>query len=326
MISEDAKHELLTHLRRSHGRDEGPGRRRPEQDHSAPQVAVRAQARESPGSRAHRQRRSAQQAHLRQARSARGRRSRASAGGNRQGFASTEEQARSSLLERAEKRAHSRKNAWIENGSRKKRAAGAATRKCASALRPRKKRAESPKRKRASKSERERKTAVTAVVTKPVQSRRRAKSCRRQGDALWSTGAAHRPATSVRATRRRTNRVTVGGAPIGGDNDAKHGFEMPTARVVREIAVGEAMSRLENSPQKMAVKATEVIKIMMNMGVMATINQTLDQDTAVSGGRRNGSHPGVAQRKRHRRRSAGRDGFVAGDCSRVRRSLPSWVT
>src|SRR5581483_284973 len=33
--------------------------------------------------------------------------------------------------------------------------------------------------------------------------------------------------------------------------------------------------------QKMAIKATEVIKVLMNMGVMATINQPLDQDTAV---------------------------------------------
>ena len=33
--------------------------------------------------------------------------------------------------------------------------------------------------------------------------------------------------------------------------------------------------------QKMAVKATEVIKVLMNMGVMATINQPIDQDTAV---------------------------------------------
>ena len=55
---------------------------------------------------------------------------------------------------------------------------------------------------------------------------------------------------------------------------------MPTARVVREVAIGEAMTVGELA-QKMAVKATEVIKVMMNMGVMATINQTIEQDTAV---------------------------------------------
>ncbi len=65
-----------------------------------------------------------------------------------------------------------------------------------------------------------------------------------------------------------------------GDGDSKHGFEMPTARVVREVAIGEAMTVAELA-QKMAVKATEVIKVMMNMGVMATINQMIEQDTAV---------------------------------------------
>ena len=65
-----------------------------------------------------------------------------------------------------------------------------------------------------------------------------------------------------------------------GDSDSKHGFEMPTAKVVREVAIGEALSVGELA-QKMAVKATEVIKTLMTMGVMATINQMIDQDTAV---------------------------------------------
>jgi translation initiation factor IF-2 len=68
--------------------------------------------------------------------------------------------------------------------------------------------------------------------------------------------------------------------PMGGEGDAKHGFEMPTAPVVREVAVGETITVAELA-QKMAVKATEVIKVLMNMGVMATINQAIDQDTAV---------------------------------------------
>ncbi len=62
--------------------------------------------------------------------------------------------------------------------------------------------------------------------------------------------------------------------------DAQHGFEMPTAPVVREVSIGETISVAELA-QKMAVKANEVIKVMMNMGVMATINQPIDQDTAV---------------------------------------------
>jgi translation initiation factor IF-2 len=62
--------------------------------------------------------------------------------------------------------------------------------------------------------------------------------------------------------------------------EGKHGFEMPTAPVVREVGIGETVTVAELA-QKMAVKATEVIKVLMNMGVMATINQPIDQDTAV---------------------------------------------
>jgi translation initiation factor IF-2 len=68
--------------------------------------------------------------------------------------------------------------------------------------------------------------------------------------------------------------------PVPASAEGKHGFEMPTAPVVREVGIGETVTVAELA-QKMAVKATEVIKVLMNMGVMATINQPIDQDTAV---------------------------------------------
>ena len=68
--------------------------------------------------------------------------------------------------------------------------------------------------------------------------------------------------------------------PVPAAAEGKHGFEMPTAPVVREVGIGETVTVAELA-QKMAVKATEVIKVLMNMGVMATINQPIDQDTAV---------------------------------------------
>src|SRR3989440_2173957 len=55
---------------------------------------------------------------------------------------------------------------------------------------------------------------------------------------------------------------------------------MPTAPLVHEVGIGETVTVAELA-QKMAVKANEVIKALMNMGVMATINQPIDQDTAV---------------------------------------------
>jgi translation initiation factor IF-2 len=71
------------------------------------------------------------------------------------------------------------------------------------------------------------------------------------------------------------------GRPMQSSSDGgKHGFEMPTAPVVREVSIGETVT-VADLAQKMAIKATEVIKVLMNMGVMATINQPIDQDTAV---------------------------------------------
>jgi translation initiation factor IF-2 len=68
----------------------------------------------------------------------------------------------------------------------------------------------------------------------------------------------------------------------GGSNapEGRHGFEMPTAPVKREVSIPETITVAELA-QKMAVKGGELIKTLMNMGVMATINQPLDQDTAV---------------------------------------------
>jgi translation initiation factor IF-2 len=68
--------------------------------------------------------------------------------------------------------------------------------------------------------------------------------------------------------------------PLAMGGDGRHAFEMPTMPVKREVSVGETITVAELA-QKMAVKATEVIKVLMNMGVMATINQPIDQDTAV---------------------------------------------
>ncbi len=70
--------------------------------------------------------------------------------------------------------------------------------------------------------------------------------------------------------RRRS--VSVGG-------DSKHGFEKPTAPVVHEVEIPSNISVAELA-QKMAIKGNEVVKVLFNMGAMVTINQVIDQDTA----------------------------------------------
>jgi len=62
--------------------------------------------------------------------------------------------------------------------------------------------------------------------------------------------------------------------------ETQHGFEKPTEPVVKEVEIPESIS-VGDLAQRMSVKASEVIKLMMGLGSMATINQMLDQDTAV---------------------------------------------
>ena len=62
--------------------------------------------------------------------------------------------------------------------------------------------------------------------------------------------------------------------------ESRHGFEKPTAPMIHEVGIPQSIT-VSDLAQRMSVKATEVIKTLMRMGVMATINQILDQDTAI---------------------------------------------
>ena len=61
---------------------------------------------------------------------------------------------------------------------------------------------------------------------------------------------------------------------------SKHQFEKPTEPIKKDIEIPESITVSELA-QKISMKSSELIKVMMNIGVMATINQTLDQDTAM---------------------------------------------
>src|SRR4029077_19302806 len=86
-------------------------------------------------------------------------------------------------------------------------------------------------------------------------------------------------AGDVSSRYKKKRRVKARPQPSAGA-EGRHAFEMPTAPVKRDVGVGETVTVAELA-QKMAVKANEVIKVLMNMGVMPTINQPIDQDTAV---------------------------------------------
>jgi translation initiation factor IF-2 len=269
MISEDAKHELLTHLRRSHGRDDGQA------DAAPRKITLRRKSQSelklaSPQGRARTvnvEVRSKRTYVKREVLEDQARHQQEELDRQRE----TEEQAKAALEraehERQEKERLDRERLEEENRRR-------------SDEENRKRSAEEEARRQAEvqareQSERERK-AATAAAAKPAKATRdpvddkATRYGRQELHIVGDVSSRHKKKKS-RDGRRRA---------VGAETDAKHGFEMPTARVVREVAIGEAMTVGELA-QKMAVKATEVIKVMMNMGVMATINQTIEQDTAM---------------------------------------------
>jgi translation initiation factor IF-2 len=85
---------------------------------------------------------------------------------------------------------------------------------------------------------------------------------------------------SARFKKKKQHQASKSRRPVQVNVSTQHGFERPAAPVKRDVQIGETVTVAELA-QRMAVKANEVIKVMMNMGVMATINQPIDQDTAV---------------------------------------------
>ena len=82
---------------------------------------------------------------------------------------------------------------------------------------------------------------------------------------------------SDKAGRRRKKQKS---RPVVRAQPTRHGFEMPTAPVVREVAIPETITVGELA-QKMSIKAPELIRALMGLGMMVTINQVIDQDAAV---------------------------------------------
>jgi translation initiation factor IF-2 len=131
-----------------------------------------------------------------------------------------------------------------------------------------KREAEDEERKR--EEDRTRKVAEEQRRREQEKSRSKARPSTRYGrkELHVAGGAAARrrkPGTRVRRTSSQTS---------------EHGFSRPTAPVTREIAIPEAIT-VADLAKLMAVKAGEVIKVLMQMGMMVTINQPLDQDTAI---------------------------------------------
>ncbi len=79
--------------------------------------------------------------------------------------------------------------------------------------------------------------------------------------------------------KRHKKKGKVGRRSVA-SQDAKHGFEKPVEAIVHDVTVPDTIT-VDELAKRMSMKAGELIKALMKMGVMATINQVIDQDTAV---------------------------------------------
>ncbi|HEU5284225.1 MAG TPA: translation initiation factor IF-2 N-terminal domain-containing protein, partial [Burkholderiales bacterium] len=152
--------------------------------------------------------------------------------------------------------------------------------------------------------------AAAAVEAKAPEAKPETKPAAKQGAA----GTLHKPAAKAGeggekkvakkptkdtgwrddAARRRTIKTRGDEGGAGGwharrDRHARgrpeaatqqHAFSLPTEPVVHDVLIPETIT-VANLAQKMSVKAAEVIKALMKLGTMVTINQVLDQDTAM---------------------------------------------
>ncbi|OCG27657.1 translation initiation factor IF-2 [Gilliamella sp. Fer2-1] len=82
-----------------------------------------------------------------------------------------------------------------------------------------------------------------------------------------------------KAEREEARAATRSGHKKKGKSTLQQGFNKPVQAVNRDVVIGETITVAELA-NKMAVKGSEVIKTMMKMGAMATINQVIDQETA----------------------------------------------
>ncbi len=104
----------------------------------------------------------------------------------------------------------------------------------------------------------------------------KAKKKERDDSTRYGRDELHIGADRAGAARRKPKQ-RVGGPSRG--PVMRHAFEKPTTPVIREVEL-PPMITVADLAQQMAVKASEVIKTLMGMGVMATINQSIDQDVA----------------------------------------------
>ncbi|HTV77242.1 MAG TPA: translation initiation factor IF-2 [Steroidobacteraceae bacterium] len=277
-ISDEAKLELLTHLRKAHGSDEQSGaptkitlkrKTQSELKLASTQGRARTVNVEVRRSRTYVKRDVLEEQNRQHQEDGDQKRREAEEAERR-------EQERQEAERRENERVEAENRRRIEEEQNRKKALEDARRAAEQQAREEAERREREQERRASEEPREQRAApapkaAPAQKAPPPPSPDRAQPTRYGREELHVAGD---------VSNRYKKKRRVKGRPVSVGSDARHAFEMPTAPQKREVAVGETITVAELAA-KMAIKATEVIKVLMNIGIMATINQPLDQETAV---------------------------------------------
>ncbi len=119
--------------------------------------------------------------------------------------------------------------------------------------------------------------AATTTDKKPKKRKERGRDEREDRDTRYGRKELHVAGDGGNRRRKKKSKSTSSVHRQG--SSSQHGFALPSAPIVREVPIPETISVAELA-QKMSIKVAEVIKVMMNLGSMVTINQVLDQETA----------------------------------------------
>lgn len=123
----------------------------------------------------------------------------------------------------------------------------------------------------------ETKKKVAEIKETPKKEARKESRGRRKNEEedAWEREEFHVSKLAEERRRRKSHFLEIDKAT----SRLEHSFEKPTAPVVREVILPESITVVDLA-QKMSIKAAEVIKTMMKMDAMVTINQRIDQETA----------------------------------------------
>ncbi|MGD8340269.1 MAG: translation initiation factor IF-2 [Gammaproteobacteria bacterium] len=271
LISEDAKLELLTHLRRSHGRQDTAS--------SPRKITLKRKSQSELKLASGQGRARTVNVEVRRKRTYTRRDVLEEQARQQQAELDATRQAEQDAREAAERAERERLEALEEERRRQTEALEAQDRQRAEEEKRRQEEADEEARRRVEEERRAAEEAAKEAKEREREAKVQKEIEQRQAKRKGAPGPDHTLHVADGAAGRRRKKRPRRRA-VNVSVDATHAFEKPTAPVVREVAIPETITVADLS-QRLALKSTEVIKALMGMGMMVTINQVLDQDTAI---------------------------------------------